>query len=174
MMNKNITLTSKIEEHIEHLYNIIGATARLRKQPKDYIIDHNIWYCSVAKLNVKTGATSVAAMRTDDNLCTDDHIYAPQMFAPYVFNNIRDISFNQFRSIVIECGSTIQVTKEENNILRGQTNILLKDKYKEAGIKLLWTDGLVYDDLPFEISERFQMMEQYYYDMTYEDPFDKL
>jgi hypothetical protein len=96
------------------------------------------------------------------------------MFAPYVFNNIRDISFNQFRSIVIECGSTIQVTKEENNILRGQTNILLKDKYKEAGIKLLWTDGLVYDDLPFEISERFQMMEQYYYDITYEDPFDKL
>ena len=42
------------------------------------------------------------------------------------------------------------------------------------GIKLLWTDGLVYDDLPFEISERFQMMEQYYYDITYEDPFDKL
>ncbi len=174
MMKKTITLTPNQEENIEHLYNIVSTVARHRRKPKDYLLDHSIWYGGVSGLNIKTGGTSIKAMSADDSKCTDDHVYAPQMFAPYVYENIKDISFNEFRDIVIECGTTIRVTKAENTTLSKQNGILLRDKYREAGIKILWTDGLVYDNLPFSISETLEKMEKYYYDTVTQDPFDKI
>mgnify|MGYP003128677554 FL=1 len=119
----------------------------------------------------KTSLISIDAMRNLSNKKkpTQDHILSPQFVARMIYDNpnVWLSDYEIFKDLFFKCCQTIQVTRQENDILRGFTSsrndnfsirVPTVKKYDAAGINLFdgnaFISNQIFEDLvPKELTE---------------------